>query len=193
MFRTRTAKLFVIVLAFQVGALLAWRAPAQAQIAACGEMVMPVAQLRTVGRGYSGYHGGIDLMAPHGSPVLAAAAGTVVYAARYYAYGNIIDIVHADGSITRYAHLSRYAAGIRPGTAVAAGQVIGAVGTTGNAHGAHLHFEVRYGGRPVDPKPFIQLADCRGFVPSAPLRATSNSIASPVSVFVEGRPGGIFE
>ena len=188
MFSTRTAKLFVIVLA-----LLAWRPPAQAQIAACGEMVMPVAQLRTVGRGYSSYHGGIDLMAPHGSPVLAAAAGTVVYAARYYAYGNIIDIAHADGSTTRYAHLSRYAAGIRPGTAVAAGQVIGAVGTTGNAHGAHLHFEVRYGGRPVDPKPFIQLADCRGFVPSAPLRATSNSIASPVSVFVEGRPGGIFE
>lgn len=193
MFITRTAKLFVIVLGLQVCSLLAWHPPALAQIAACGEMVMPVAQLRAVGRGYSGRHGGIDLMAPHGSPVLAAAAGTVVYAARYYAYGNIIDISHADGSITRYAHLSRFSPGIRPGTVVAAGQVIGDVGATGNAHGYHLHFEVRYGGRPVDPKPFIHLADCRGIAPSAPLRAAQNGVTAPVSAFVDGRPGGIFE
>lgn len=184
MLRTRTANIIVIVLG-----VLAWHPPALAQIAACGEMVMPVSQLRTVGRGYSGHHAGIDLMAPHGSPVMAAAAGTVVYAARYYAYGNIIDIAHADGSTTRYAHLSRYAAGIRPGTAVAAGQVIGLVGATGNARGAHLHFEVRYGGRAVDPKPFIQLAECRGVAPTAPL----HTVQAGVSAFVDGRPGGIFE
>ncbi len=102
MFGTRATHIFVMLLG-----LMAWQPVARAQIAACSDLVMPVAELRTVGRGYSGYHGGIDLMAPYGSPVLAAAAGTVVYAARYYAYGNIIDIQHGDGSITRYAHLSR--------------------------------------------------------------------------------------
>lgn len=192
MFRTRTAKLFVIVLGLQLGILPAWHSAAHAQFSACTQMVMPVAQLRTVGRGFSSYHGGIDLMAPHGSPVLAAAAGTVVYAARYYAYGNIIDIAHPDGSITRYAHLSRYAQGIRAGTSVAAGQVIGAVGATGNAHGAHLHFEVRYDGRPMDPKPFIQLADCR-VTPTTPLRAVQVMISAPVAAQVDARPGGIFE
>lgn len=171
--------------------LLAAGMPARAQIVPCGEMLMPVAELRTVGRGYSGYHGGVDLMAPYGSPVLAAAAGRVVYAGRYYAYGNIIDIEHDDGAITRYAHLSRYAAGVRPGMTVTAGQVIGAIGTSGNAHGAHLHFEVRYGGRPVDPKPHIMLAECRG--PSPDSGRPTHSIAAPVSVFIDGRPGGIFE
>jgi hypothetical protein len=126
----------------------------------CGEMLMPAAQLKQVARGLSRYHSGVDLLAPYGSTVRAALGGTVVFAGRYYAYGNIIDIRHPEGMVTRYAHLSNFASGIHPGALVTTGEPIGAVGTTGNAHGSHLHFEVRVGNLPVDPKPFLALASC---------------------------------
>ncbi len=121
---------------------------------------MPATQLREISRGFGHGHTGIDLMAPYGSPIRAAAGGTVVYAGWYFAYGNIVDIRHADGVITRYAHMSEFAAAIAPGTPVAAGQVIGEIGTTGRAHGAHVHFEVRIDGRAIDPKPYLALAAC---------------------------------
>lgn len=123
-------------------------------------MLMPAMQLRQVSRGFSAYHSGVDLMAPYGSPIRAAAGGTVVYAGWYYAYGKIVDIQHADGVITRYAHISAFAPGIARGTPVAAGQIIGKIGTTGRAHGAHVHFEVRINGHAVDPKPYIGLVAC---------------------------------
>ena len=126
----------------------------------CGAMVMPPAELREVSRGFSGYHSGIDLMAPMGSPIRAAAGGTVMYAGWYYAYGNIVDIQHADGVVTRYAHMSAFAPGIHAGTPIAVGGIIGEVGATGRAHGTHVHFEVRISGRPVDPRPYLGLAGC---------------------------------
>ena len=104
-------------------------------------------------------------MAPYGSPIRAAAGGVVIYAGWYFAYGKIVDIRHADGLITRYAHMSEFAPGITPGTPVAAGEVIGQIGMTGRAHGAHVHFEVRIDGHPVDPKPYLALAPCPGVVP----------------------------
>ena len=162
-------------------------------------MVMPVAQLKTVGRGYQRGHGGIDLMAPYGSPVQAAAAGSVAYAGRYYAYGNIVDLRHADGSITRYAHLSRIAANLRPGSTVTAGETIGAIGTSGNAHGAHLHFEVRVDGHPIDPKPFLGLAMCtRSKAPTPRIEETRGptrpgSEAAAWQAMVDARPGGLFQ
>src|ERR1700685_4184338 len=103
----------------------------------CGRMLMPAAQLRVLSRGFSQHHSGVDLMAPYGSPIRAAAGGTVVYAGWYYAYGKIVDIQHTDGIITRYAHMSAFATGIARGTPVSAGQVIGQIGMTGRAHGAH--------------------------------------------------------
>ena len=126
----------------------------------CGTMEMPPTALREVSRGFSGGHAGIDLMAPMGSPIRSAAGGTVVYAGWYYAYGNIVDIQHADAVITRYAHMSKFAPGIVIGAPVAAGQIIGQVGATGRARGAHVHFEVRVNGRAVDPKPYLALAQC---------------------------------
>jgi len=135
----------------------------------CGGMVMPPAELRQVSRGFSAYHSGIDLMAPYGSPIRAAAGGTVVYAGWYFAYGQIVDIQHADGVITRYAHMSAFARGIAPGTPVQAGQVIGQVGMTGRAHGAHVHFEVRLNGHAVDPKPYLALAPCPNLPAAEPL------------------------
>ncbi len=126
----------------------------------CGNMEMPPIQLSYISRGFSSYHSGIDLMAPMGSPIRAAAGGTVVYAGWYYAYGNIVDIQHADGVVTRYAHMSAFAPGIHAGTPIAAGGIIGAVGATGRAHGTHVHFEVRINGRAVDPRPYLGLASC---------------------------------
>ena len=131
----------------------------------CGHMAMPAVALREVSRGFSRGHVGVDLMAAHGTPIRAAAAGSVIYAGWYFAYGNIVDIRHADGVVTRYAHMSAFAPGLAAGTPVQAGEEIGKVGATGRAHGAHVHFEVRLNGRAVDPKPYLALASCS---PSAP-------------------------
>ena len=137
---------------------------------ACNVMMMPPEHLREISRGFGHGHTGIDLMAPLGSPVRAAAAGTVMYAGWYYDYGNIVDIRHRDGLITRYAHLLAFAPGIAPGVPVAAGAAIARVGATGNAHGPHVHFEVRVDGYPVDPKPYLALAPCHAPAPE-PLEA----------------------
>ena len=82
----------------------------------CGSMAMPATQLREISRGFSSYHAGIDLMAPKGSPIRAAAAGTVIYAGWYFAYGNIVDIQHADGVVTRYAHMTTSHRVSKPGS-----------------------------------------------------------------------------
>lgn len=140
-------------------------APALADLA-CGSLLMPAGQLKEVSRGVTGHHSGLDLVAPHGSPARAARAGTVVFAQTYYAYGLMVDIDHGSGVVTRYAHLSAFAPNLRPGTQVAAGQVIGQVGRTGRATTAHIHFEVRVGGRPVDPKPYLSLAACTPRTPT---------------------------
>ncbi len=146
--------------------------PAQAA-SFCGGMLMPPANLREISRGFSAHHSGIDLMAPYGSPIRAAAGGTVVYAGWYFAYGRIVDIQHADGVVTRYAHMEDFAPGIAPGTPVSVGQTIGRIGTTGRAHGAHVHFEVRLNGHAVDPKPYLGLAACTGLPASEPLETAA--------------------
>ena len=91
----------------------------------------------------SGYHTGQDFTAPYGTPVMAAGAGTITFAGWSDAYGNKIEITHADGDQTWYAHLSDFAGA--SGT-VSPGDVIGYVGCTGNCYGTHLHFEFHPGG-----------------------------------------------
>ena len=98
-------------------------------------------------------HNGIDISAPVGTPVGASAAGTVVAAGDQGAYGLTVIIDHGDGFATLYAHLS--AISVSSGQRVARGSVLGAVGTTGNSTGPHLHFEIRYGGSPVDPAAYL--------------------------------------
>ena len=127
-------------------------------------MLMPVVKLKQLSRGFGPtpgncFHTGVDLTAPYGSPVQAAAGGTVVFAGTFYGYGNMIDMRHPDGLVTRYAHLSAFAPGLRVGSAVEYGGPIGSIGTSGHAHGPHLHFEVRVDGKAVDPKPYLGLAD----------------------------------
>ena len=96
------------------------------------------------------FHQGLDVGAPHGTPIRAAGDGVVVAAGRRGGYGLLVDIAHHDGRVTRYAHASSLAVAV--GAEVRAGQVLGAVGATGTATGPHLHFEVHEGGRPVDPR-----------------------------------------
>ncbi|MDM7891333.1 M23 family metallopeptidase [Curtobacterium caseinilyticum] len=98
-------------------------------------------------------HHGLDFAAPYGQPVLAAMPGVVVQAAPLGGYGNQILLAHPDGSRSRYGHLSRI--DVRVGQRVDAGQVIGAVGSTGVSTGPHLHFEVILGGTAVDPAPWL--------------------------------------
>ncbi|NIE67539.1 M23 family metallopeptidase [Burkholderia sp. Ax-1719] len=97
------------------------------------------------------FHAGVDLTAPIGTPIYAAAAGTLELAASGRGYGKLVVLRHDDGYSTRYAHLASWAAGLRSGQRVEQGQVIGYVGRTGTTTGPHLHFEVRRYDQPIDP------------------------------------------
>jgi len=101
--------------------------------------------------GYRKLHQGIDFAAGHGTPVVAAGDGVVVEARRWGGYGNWVRIRHQGGWETGYAHLSRYGSGIRAGTRVRQGQVIGYVGSTGRSTGPHLHYETWFKGKRVNP------------------------------------------
>ena len=95
------------------------------------------------------FHTGIDIAAPWGTPVEAPADGTVIYAGQMPANGMLLILNHVNGFSTTYSHLSSYA--VRPGEHVHRGQTIARVGSTGWSTGPHLFFEVRAGGRPVNP------------------------------------------
>ena len=97
----------------------------------------------------TGFHPGIDLPAPTGTPVHAAAVGRVLARPTTGGYGNLVVVRNAEGVETLYAHLSRIF--VSPGQAVTVGSLVGLVGATGRATGPHLHFEVRVRGAAVDP------------------------------------------
>ncbi len=125
--------------------------------------VLPVADARITSKfgmrehpviGGHRMHKGIDVRATMGTPVHAAADGTVVRKGWGGGYGRIVILKHPDGLETRYAHLSGFAKKLRIGQKLAKGTVLGYVGTTGLVTGPHLHFEVRRDGRPVNPLSF---------------------------------------
>jgi murein DD-endopeptidase MepM/ murein hydrolase activator NlpD len=101
--------------------------------------------------GYSKMHMGVDFGAPPGTPIKASGTGTVEIAGRSGSYGIMVRLMHPDGYETLYAHMSRLAENITPGSKVNQGQTIGYVGSTGRATGPHLHYEVRQNGKPVNP------------------------------------------
>ncbi len=101
--------------------------------------------------GYSKMHKGTDFAARSGTPVRAAGDGVVGRAGWFGTYGNYVRIKHGNGYDTAYAHLSRFAAGVRNGSRVSQGQVIGYVGSTGNSTGPHLHYEVLLHNNAVNP------------------------------------------
>ncbi len=101
--------------------------------------------------GYSRMHRGTDFAAPTGTPILAAGDGTIERAGPFSSFGNYVRIRHANGYETAYAHMSRFARGMRAGARVRQGQIIGYVGTTGRSTGPHLHYEVLRRGQQVNP------------------------------------------
>lgn len=102
-------------------------------------------------------HAGIDFDGNTGDAIVSAGAGTVTHAgwapSGYSGYGQMVIVDHGNGVTTLYAHLSRVAVGV--GREVQPGEYLGAMGTTGNVTGSHLHFEVRLGGRAVNPSAWI--------------------------------------
>jgi len=102
-------------------------------------------------------HLGIDYAAPRGRAIYSAADGRIVYRGRKGGYGNVIEIVHKNGYKTLYAHQSRFKSGLKRGSKVRKGQLIGYVGTTGVSTGPHLHFGLYKNGRAIDPSRVIRV------------------------------------
>lgn len=128
------------------GGRLGW--PVQGQISSTfGTRVHPVFKTKIM-------HTGIDIRAPHGTPVKAAGAGEVLYAGWLRGYGQIVILDHGNDLSSVYAHLSSIA--VREGAVVKKGQAVGSVGSTGTATGNHLHFEVRQGGDARDPMKYLR-------------------------------------
>jgi hypothetical protein len=101
--------------------------------------------------GYTAFHRGVDFGAGAGTPILAAGDGRIEQMGWNGGYGNYVRLRHTNEYSTAYAHMSRFARGLRPGAQVRQGQVIGFVGSTGRSTGPHLHYEVIRGGRQINP------------------------------------------
>lgn len=106
--------------------------------------------------GGGAFHPGLDFKGAFGAPIHAAADGRVSFVGQIRGYGNVVEISHGNGLLTRYAHMSKTMATI--GQEVAAGDTIGAIGSTGRSTGPHLHFEVRINNGVVNPRPFLERA-----------------------------------
>ena len=102
------------------------------------------------------FHYGVDLSAPSGTPIYASRGGKVTYATYDSSSGYYVSINHLDGFTTKYLHMTHYI--VSPGQYVAAGQVIGYVGSTGTSTGPHLHFSVYYNGSAVNPANYINIS-----------------------------------
>ena len=118
--------------------------------------------------GRNTFHTGVDLIAPHGTPVVAAAGGVVSTVGYIPEYGQIVDVDHDNGLTSRYAHLSKSL--VKVGDVVLKGQNIAHVGNTGRTTGAHLHFEVREKGIPLNPNKFLSLGTQADSVVNASIR-----------------------
>ncbi len=120
----------------------------------CGGIITaPLHGTKTAGFGDGRHHQGVDLAAPVGTPVKAAACGVIAFAATQSGYGNMVCVQHSPEFSTCYAHLKDLIVAV--GTPVAVGQVIGHVGMTGHTTGAHLHFETRVNGIARNPAPYL--------------------------------------
>jgi hypothetical protein len=116
---------------------------------------------------YAHFHSGIDLSAPLGSTVRAAADGRVTFAGRNASGAVVVRILHGDGSETEYGHLQEWPP-VSVGTVVHAGDPIGLVGMTGNTTGPHLHFSLVREGQAIDPAPWLQAGRLPGAVTAPP-------------------------
>lgn len=104
--------------------------------------------------GHAAFHAGLDFPGRTGQPILAAARGKVSFVGQRQGYGNVVEVTHGNGLMTRYAHLSGF--GSRVGQSVARGDTIARMGSTGRSTGPHLHFEVRLDGAAINPRQFLE-------------------------------------
>lgn len=104
--------------------------------------------------GRGAFHAGLDFRGSYGQPILAAANGRVTFVGQKPGYGNVVEVTHNPGIMTRYAHLSGFNAKV--GQSVDRGQKIARMGSTGRSTGTHLHFEVRLNGQPINPRRFLE-------------------------------------
>ena len=126
------------------------------------------ARLDPFTRGYA-LHTGLDLRAEYGTAARATAPGRVVAAEYAGGYGNMVEVDHGRGIVTRYAHLAAFS--VVPGQSIEAGGIIGRVGSTGRSTGSHLHYETRIDGEPVDPQRFLRAGAGYGPDPSPEVEA----------------------
>lgn len=103
--------------------------------------------------GRAAWHGGIDFAGKQDSEIIATGAGVVVFSSRRSGFGNLVEIDHGDGYITRYAHLNKFK--VKKGDLVHRGQTVGLMGCTGRCTGPHVHYEVLRHGRAVDPTRYV--------------------------------------
>lgn len=106
--------------------------------------------------GYNAFHRGVDFNGPRGSDVLTVAEGVVAFSGKKNGYGNVVDIDHGNGYMTRYAHNQQNL--MQEGERVKAGDVIAKMGSTGRATGSHVHFEVWLNGKIVNPSQYLRNA-----------------------------------
>lgn len=104
--------------------------------------------------GAGAMHAGLDFRGPIGTPIMASAPGTVSFVGTKSGYGNVVEVYHGQGFMTRYAHLSGFETAI--GAKVVSGQKIARMGSTGRSTGPHLHFEVRLNGEALNPRKFLE-------------------------------------
>ncbi len=104
--------------------------------------------------GRQSHHKGVDLAGKEGTEVIATAAGVVTWSGKRYGYGNLVEITHGNGYVTRYGHNKEHV--VQVGQRVEKGQVIALMGNTGRSTGPHVHFEVWHNGKTVDPMSYIQ-------------------------------------
>jgi murein DD-endopeptidase MepM/ murein hydrolase activator NlpD len=105
--------------------------------------------------GRMAFHSGLDYAAPTGTKVYSAGAGIVTFVGQMSGYGNVVEVTHSSGLVTRYGHLSGFIA--KEGQKVQAGTPIAKVGSTGRSTGPHLHFEVRRTDNAVDPARYLKV------------------------------------
>ena len=133
-------------------------------------------------------HKGTDYAANAGTPVRAIGDGTVIFAGRKSGYGNVLELRHPNGFVSRYGHLRAFAAGIRRGKSVGIGQTVAYVGMTGLATAPHLHFEILVNGVQRDPSVALNRKD--GLPIPANARARFMSLRSSLLAALDQRGGG---
>jgi len=128
-------------------------------------------------QGRAAMHGGIDIAGPVGTEIFAIADGVVGRSGWAGGYGNLVEVDHGKGILTRYGHMSKRI--VEAGTRVKRGQLIGLMGSTGRSTGSHLHYEVRIDGKAVNPIPFMQSSDYLVSVQARAAAATRTALGGP--------------